>query len=249
MNLLRCQPVIVLALALAGGPAVLAQPTNVPGPTDYAALSGFIASRNIFDPDRRPRTGSTPRVTRDKVVESFSLVGTMKYEKGLFAFFDGTSSKFKKALETAGEIAGFKIAGVKSDSVTLVSDTNEIVLKINTQMRREEGGDWSLVAEAGSYSGNSRSESSGSRNSSRFAGLSESRNNFSGRPASPDTGSSGPETVVNGSIAAPPDQADAPEDGAPPQETPSFEPSGNAANDALRRLMELRAQEAQQLQR
>ena len=40
---------IILALALTGGLGARAQSSNqVPGPTDYAAFSRFIAERNII---------------------------------------------------------------------------------------------------------------------------------------------------------------------------------------------------------
>ncbi len=58
---------------------------NVPGPTDYAAFSGYISVRNIFNPERyapsQPRPTQT--ITRTRPVgPAFSLVGIMSYEKG-----------------------------------------------------------------------------------------------------------------------------------------------------------------------
>ena len=91
------------ALALAGGLSAPAQSNNtVPGDTDYARFSQFISDRNIFDPSREPRTRMTstrtsaPDTHPDRRAPYFTLVGTMSYEKGMFAFFDSNNSDMKK---------------------------------------------------------------------------------------------------------------------------------------------------------
>ena len=53
-----------------------------------------------------------------------TLVGTMTYEKGTFAFFDGSSSEYRKALKRAGIIAGYKLTSIAANSVELASGTN-----------------------------------------------------------------------------------------------------------------------------
>ncbi len=115
---------------------------------DYSAFR-LIADRNIFDPNRFPHTvGSRPQ---PKTVESFSLVGTMSYEKGEFAFFDGTSSDYKKVLKPDGTIAGYKVVAILPDSVKLAQSTNELVLAVGTQLRRQDDGNWVQAAAAASY--------------------------------------------------------------------------------------------------
>src|SRR5262249_468863 len=81
-----------------------------PGPNSVDDRSGrpscqnfrIVTERNIFDPNRgpaiRPRSGPT------RSTDYFALVGTMSYEKGLFAFFDGTSSEYRKALKLGDSI-------------------------------------------------------------------------------------------------------------------------------------------------
>jgi len=123
-----------------------AQPTNG---TDYA-LFQIIAQRNIFDPNRVPHTrSSSARATR--VADSFSFVGTMSYAKGSFAFFDGTSPDFRKVLAVNGDIAGFKLTALTPKSATLSSGTNEIVLPVGTQVRREDDGHWAVAVERAAY--------------------------------------------------------------------------------------------------
>src|SRR5690348_9065903 len=52
-------------------------------PLDFSAFR-LVVDRNIFDPNRAPRRGPTAPV---RTVDAFTLVGTMSYEKGIFAFF------------------------------------------------------------------------------------------------------------------------------------------------------------------
>src|SRR5262249_30455317 len=70
-----------------------ARSTNgVPRP-DFSTF-GIILQRNIFDPNRRPhRPYSEP--TRVVRAEHITLVGTISYEKGTFAFFDGDDSEYQ----------------------------------------------------------------------------------------------------------------------------------------------------------
>jgi len=107
----------------------------------------MISDRNIFNPNRVGRSAS--RTSRSATtpaarVESFSLVGIMGYEKGLFAFFEGTSADFKKVLQTDAVIGQYKVASVLPEVVKLTSGTNSFEMKVGTQMRREDEGEWFL---------------------------------------------------------------------------------------------------------
>jgi hypothetical protein len=128
---------------------------------DYSAFR-LVVDRNIFDPNRSPRS---PRPTApSKTVDAFTLVGTMSYEKGIFAFFDGTSSDYQKALKPEDNIAGYKLVAISPNSVKLVLNTNQVELSIGNQMRRREDGTWERSATAETYaasSANSASNSSG----------------------------------------------------------------------------------------
>jgi len=80
------------------------------------------------------------------VADAFSLVGTMKYAKGTFAFFDGTTSAYRKAVQNAGTIAGYKVTDITPTSAKLANGDKQLTIKIGAQMRREEKGPWQLVA-------------------------------------------------------------------------------------------------------
>jgi hypothetical protein len=118
-------------------------------PLAYSAFR-LVAERNIFDPNRAPHS-SRPTAQPAKATDSFTLVGTLSYEKGEFAFFDGTSSDYKKAVKTNDVIAGYKIAAISNDSVKLEQNTNIVELAVGTQMRRREDGSWTHVAAAETY--------------------------------------------------------------------------------------------------
>ena len=84
----------------------------------------------------------------------------MSYEKGDFAFFDGSSSDFKKVLKTNDVIAGFKIVAITPELVAISSGTNRLELKIGAQMRRGEDGRWDRGSSPVSYTASSSSTAS-----------------------------------------------------------------------------------------
>ena len=142
-----------------GESRLAASATNAaPNSLDYSAFH-LILDRNIFDPNRTPRSGRPP-AAQPTTVDSFKLVGTMSYEKGVFAFFDGTSSGFKKVLKPDDTIAGYKIVSISPDSVNLMLNTNVTELRVGTQMRRREDGTWERSASSESYAAAASSSSS-----------------------------------------------------------------------------------------
>lgn len=164
--------------------SVRAQQTAPPDATDFPAFTRFISDRNIFDPSRRPRAVRTEAPPppapkpRPAVTPSFSLVGTMDYGKGVFAFFDGTSTGYRKSVQSDGEIAGYKVAEILPTGVTLVAPDNQrVAMKVGMQMRQETDDKWELStaivpvvvdAAAQSYAGSTssgRSSSSTTRSS------------------------------------------------------------------------------------
>lgn len=106
----------------------------------------IISQRNIFDPNRSAyRPGSDrPRQTRQQRSNYFGLVGTMSYQKGKFAFFDGTESEYRKVLEPGGSIAGYTVKGITNQMVTLAANGKEIEMKVGAQMRQEGDSGWKL---------------------------------------------------------------------------------------------------------
>ena len=123
---------------------------NGPASLDYASFK-VIVDRNIFDPNRFPHVGPRPIASKPKSFDSLTLVGTMSYEKGTFAFFDGTSSEYKKALKLTDSIAGYKVTNIAPNAVKLASGTNEVELSVGAQLRREENGSWLLAGQSTSY--------------------------------------------------------------------------------------------------
>jgi hypothetical protein len=122
----------------------------------------IISERNIFNANR---SGGPMRLSsrRQARVEGFTLVGTMAYEKGAFAFFDGTSSEFTKVLKTDGVIAGHKVVDILADAVKLEADGKILELPIGAAMRREDEGTWHQgegIAGNGGSSSNRDSDSS-----------------------------------------------------------------------------------------
>ena len=127
-------------------PGAFAQSTNVPAWPNYDAFR-MISDRNIFNPNRVAR--GAPRTNRNATtsaghVESFTLVGLLSYEKGWFAFFEGTSADFKKVLQADTVIGPCKVASITADAVKLTLGTNDYALKVGMQMRREDEGQWFL---------------------------------------------------------------------------------------------------------
>ena len=143
---------IILLAALAGGFVAGAQSNGVPGATDYPAFSGFVTTRNIFDPNRVPHTVYTPRartrVTRTRTASSapaFSLVGTMSYQKGYFAFFSGNDDGLKRVLPVSGKIAGYTVTQIVQGRATLetTNKLEKLELKVGDVLRQENG-KWAL---------------------------------------------------------------------------------------------------------
>ena len=132
-----------------------------------------ISERNIFNPNRSPRYA--PRTERREYrrpnrVDSLSLVGTMSYEKGQFAFFDGSSYEFRKTLKPSDSIAGYKVIAVGRDRVLLAAGTNALELKVGTQMRREDEGAWHVGDRSDAYPSVGSTAGSTSSSASDVAG-------------------------------------------------------------------------------
>jgi hypothetical protein len=220
---------VVLALALASGWSAMAQRTRmsgtapaVPGPNDYDKFAQFITTRNIFNPQRYAiRVGQIVQRQTPTYAPTFTLVGTMNYEKGMFAFFDGNQNELRKVLYTSDTngIAGYVLTNISSASVVLLApDKKETVeMKIGDSMV-QQGAIWvprlAMASRTGfSSSRNSRYDGGGGGNDYG------SRNGFGGGQSTmPEAESSSPETS--------------------PAPSPALE-----GNDILKRLMQKREQE------
>jgi hypothetical protein len=144
MKLTRHKKWMVLALVLVNGFFAGAQSNGVPGPAAYPSFSRFITERNIFDPNRYSRDFTQvyrPRTTRS--APTFTLVGIMSYEKGMFAFFDGNNSDLRKVLSESGGIAGYTVTEITLAGVKLqTTDKKETVQMKIGEMMRQEGNHW-----------------------------------------------------------------------------------------------------------
>jgi hypothetical protein len=134
----------LLALAMTNGFPVVAQTTNAPAGTDFSSFR-IIAERNIFDPNRYPRTTRSVRPTANNRAPAFSLVGTMTYKKGMLAFFDGTDSDYRKVLAPQGVINGYTVVEITLRGVKLESAGRTVEMKVGAQMRQEGKGEWQLA--------------------------------------------------------------------------------------------------------
>ena len=141
---------LLLLLALAAVLSAAAEETNSGSQLDYSAFR-IIPERNIFNQSRSrgsSRNGSRSRQDRRVRADAFALRGTMSYEKGRFAFFDGTSSDYRKAVQADDSIAGFKVAQVGVDSVKLQSNGKQIELQVGMQMKKPDQGEWEVASGA-----------------------------------------------------------------------------------------------------
>jgi hypothetical protein len=157
---------MVMALALANGFFAVAQSNNATGSADYASFSRFITERNIFDPNRYPRNSRSTRRTSvrptrtQRSAPEFTLVGTMSYEKGMFAFFDGNNADLRKVLSESGDIAGYTVTEVTLTGVKLEPpDKKETVQMKIGGMMRQEGGHWQPAGSGELGAGTSAPES------------------------------------------------------------------------------------------
>jgi len=203
---------------------------GAPSRTDYVSFR-IIAERNIFDPNRSGRSGRsyTREPERRAPVNRFALLGTMSYEKGRFAFFDGSDSAYRKVLKPMDSIAGFRIVEVAPTCVKLETTNGQVLeLCVGMQMKKREEEDWELAGRAESAEGTSmtpseaRSNGGGTAESSDvLTRLMQRREQESGAPATDQPAVSGAKEVET-------------------KPAPALE---GESNEALKRLLQKREQE------
>ncbi len=169
---------IALLVALTMPVLANAQETNAV-PVERFNLQSFrvISERNIFNPNRSSRgdRGARRRDTERRArSESFALVGTMNYDRGWFAFFDGSSSDYRKALQPEDTIAGYKIAEIAPNHVKLESTNSQPVeLLVGMQMRKQDENEWRVSDRFEASVPDSTPASETNSNSSSSAGESD----------------------------------------------------------------------------
>jgi hypothetical protein len=152
-----------------------AEVPRAPVRPDYASFR-VVIERNIFNASRSGRQPTRERESprRPARTDSFGLVGTMLYENGAVAFFDGSSADYRQALKPGGVIAGFQLETVRTDGVILRRESNTFELLLGAQMRRDDGGEW---------------KAGGQFDAASFAGTGGSGNGASSAPAAATGGS------------------------------------------------------------
>jgi len=191
-----------------------AQTTNAtlsPAPASPARLDfnsfKLIADRNIFNP-RRSGYVAKAQAREIRRTDFFALVGTMSYEKGPFAFFEGSSTELSKVLKPTESIGGYLVTDIQPGSVKLSSGTNVVEMPVGMQMQREQGGTWRLAERAEPVFVSRGDRSGQSRRGSEGAGTNSATdsNDLPGGPG----GDGAPTIVINGETIT------LPLDGAPP---------------------------------
>jgi len=236
-------------LALAFATATVAAPVQsntVPTGLDLSAFK-IITERNIFDPNRRPSRGSPTRrydnpAPRRK--EYVALVGTMSYEKGALAFFDGASSSYRKAVKSEETIAGYTVKEIEANRITLAVGTNSFQMSVGKELRLQDDGQWILADHTDTFQ-------SGSSNASGSSGPVAGRGG--NPPSGPAVAAANPQPAQPGAPgiggepgAMDPDtgEAAAPDTEAQPGgPAPAAEPAAGVADPVLQRLMQRRQQE------
>lgn len=174
------------ALLLATGGGFAQSRTNGPAPQAAAkpaaalppSFESFkaILDRNIFNTRRSVRQAEAPPVQRrEVVVESFALLGTLDYPKGWVAFFEGSSTSYRKAVKVDESIGGCKVTAIEPALVMLEANGKPMSLPVGYMLRREDDGEWKLrEAERPVDSGFSFSSSPGASSAFPFGSSSSS---------------------------------------------------------------------------
>ncbi len=250
--------ILLLTAALAAAdvlPAAEPAGTNAPLSTSPDSLSydsfKIVAEKNIFNPNRSgrsPERESTRREPERRVrIDAIALVGTISYDKGDFAFFDGSSSDYRRTLKPTETIGDLTVASVSATQVVLYSantnqTTNSWTLPIGMQLQRRDDGPWEVssrsMAAASSPSAASASGSGGSDDVlKRLMQQRESESGGApGTPTSPSTPAATAPSSESGSgpaaaIAFP----------AKPGQGPAAAPTpGGGEDEVLKRMMQRR---------
>lgn len=112
---------------------------------DYAAFR-IITERNIFAARRSGRVTRSAAPRQQRQIESFTLVGTLETPNGTVAFFDGTSSEYRKATKLGDKIAGFTVAEINFKGALLKNEHQNIQLPVGSKLRLQDNGQWEPVS-------------------------------------------------------------------------------------------------------
>jgi hypothetical protein len=114
-------------------------------PTEPFDSFRLVGDRNIFNANRTDRRDRSREETPPRL-EVITLVGTLESDRGLRAFFDGSSSAFRQAVRIGDSIDAYKVKAVTPTVVTLQREGKDVPMTVGQQLRRAPGGDWALIA-------------------------------------------------------------------------------------------------------
>ena len=142
----------------------------VPAAQEFSAFRS-IADRNIFDASRvdRVQRSANPDAPPPPppAAQTITLVGTMNYEKGLFAFFDSSEAAYRRVLEVNEGVGGFTVTAITDDSVDLRHDDQMLTLQLQQSLRRTADSPWTVSDAPATPSSTNTQSSSGSANSAQ----------------------------------------------------------------------------------
>jgi hypothetical protein len=123
-------------------PAPAAAPANA-APLTYDAFR-LVADRNIFNPNRFPRSSRSSGEEARPASDTIAFVGTMQSEKGIVAFFDSPDGRYRKVLPPGGKLGDFAVGKITNNTVELTREQKQFALRITQQLQRSEAGEWSV---------------------------------------------------------------------------------------------------------
>ena len=122
-------------------------PSAAPAGSGLKSYESFqlVLERNIFNPNR---VGRTRNIAEEKPprVDEIALVGTVQHDQEVLALFHSPDAAFRKAVHEGDTVADFKVQRITAAGVELLRGDKPLSLKVAQQLRRVEGGEWSVTA-------------------------------------------------------------------------------------------------------
>ena len=136
----RCALRFGLGLSLLAGMSTRVMSAEAGAPPSFEPFQ-IIVERNIFSATPS-RQAAEPQKLPQPSPERLILFGTMSYERGQFAFFDGSNPDFRKDLKLGEQIGGCVLTEIAATQVKLKAGEREWELPVGTCLLRENAGPW-----------------------------------------------------------------------------------------------------------
>jgi hypothetical protein len=104
-----------------------------------------IEERNIFSTKGSPKADLAIAAQPQRNKDTLALTGIMSYDRGQFAFFDGSQPAFQKVLKIGDSIGGCVLTRIAPRQVTLSVGNTKFELPMGTQLVRERGEPWKMA--------------------------------------------------------------------------------------------------------